>query len=69
MNDTGAVETLVVALALLESVGMLARNLAPRTRLEYGRDLGMQPIMSLLILTTCTVEEARTEVTVCLSAN
>ncbi len=39
MADRSTVDTLPQALAQFETIGMLARNLAPRTRREYSRDL------------------------------
>ena len=39
MEGTSSVETFIQALALFETIGMPARNLALRTRREYARDL------------------------------
>ena len=39
MAEQSTVETLAQALAQFEMIGMHARNLATRTRSEYGRDL------------------------------
>ena len=39
LQDIGAVETLEQGLALFQTVGMPARNLAVRTRQEYTNDL------------------------------